>query len=250
MSEESKLTVKFQDGSKEFDLSKPDDLEKLKEQASKGYAYEQGQTQLKEAKEEAEKLREKYNAWNTRLTSAISDEEARKQLITDLESMGLKLTDAQKKDDEYLQDTADDHLKKLESKVDELSKHNNQLESTLYNMVIEQEHKRLEQLYPGDNGYPKYDRKKVEEFATNEGINQLERAYKELNEKEIEAARVKAALDKEKKHKQKLGKVASNEPDNIGDELKPKPKKFKNYSQASRDWLEELRQGGGEPLFK
>lgn len=60
--------------------------------------------------------------------------------------------------------------------------------------ILDKEHDRLEHLYDGSDGRPKYDRREVEQFALASGIYNPEAAYKQKFEKEVTDWAVKEAL--------------------------------------------------------
>ena len=60
-------------------------------------------------------------------------------------------------------------------------------------LILESEHTRLEGVYDGSDGRPKYDRKKIADFAYKQGIYDLDAAYKILHEPELTDWTIKQA---------------------------------------------------------
>lgn len=245
---DTKVTLKFRDEDREFDLEKPEDFGKVKELAEKGWAYEGGQTELKTVSKERDELKaeiteaqEKLDNWNAILSEAQKGDTSK--LIDFFRRTGIKIADDKKDDDEYLEDAASKKIKELEDAVKELKNKNESLESAVYTSYLDGEHARLEAKYNGEGGYPAYDRESVQNHSLKHGINDLEKAYRDLNYDAIVEARLKRDDD----HKKKIDKVKSKEPDAGGPPPKP-PKVYSQkdggYEKANEDWFNEMKQEG------
>ena len=177
--EDGKVYLTFDGQEKELDISNEADLKKLGEQAEKGYAYEGGQQSLKELKSEKDEYERVLNVWNTRIDAAKTDPSAKELLIADLKKQGLDLSDIEKGEE------PDANIVLLQKEIAELKANNNNLNDTVYGQLVDAEHTALEEQYSSEKGYPKYDRKVVQEYADKNRIASFNTAYVEMNKEEI-----------------------------------------------------------------
>ncbi len=249
---ETKVTLKFRDEDRVLDLEKPEDFAKIKELAEKGWAFEGGQTQLKEVSMERDELKQqitdaqgKLTQWNTVLGEAQKGDLS--QLHEALRRMEIKIPESKKEDDQFLQDKGDEVLNSIQSKIDDLNntlnKRMDMVEGAVFNQFIDSEHATLEAKYNGKDGWPAYDRKTVQEFSLKEGIQDMEKAYRELNFDEI----IKEQSVKIGEHKNKIDRVKSGEPAGGGEP--PKQRKVHDkgsggYEAANEEWFKEMGQEG------
>jgi len=249
---ETKVTLKFRDEDRNFDLEKPEDFAKIKELAEKGWAFERGQTQLKEVSKERDELKEqidvaqgKLASWNAVLGEAQKGDLS--QLHEALSRMEIKIPETKKDDDEFLKDEGDKVLNTIQSKIDDLNKTMNQrldtVEGAVYNQFIGSEHATLEAKYNGKDGWPAYDRKTVQDYSLKHGIQDMEKAYRELNFDKI----MEAQTQKAGEHQGKINKAKSDDPGGGGEPLKP-PKVYDKssggYEAANEEWFKEMKQEG------
>jgi len=235
-----KVVLKFRDEDREFDLEKPEDLGKIKELAEKGWAYEGGQTQLKEVSNERDTYKEKLDGWNAVLSQAQGGNN--KQLIDFLERAGIKLSAEEKKDPDFLEDAASEKIKSLESQLLETTNQIKTLETTVFSQYLDSAHGRLEAKY-NSGGWPAYDREAVEKHSIKHGISDLDTAYRDLNYEKI----LEMKTTEMEKHQKKIDKVKSPEPGAGG--VPPKPpkvydKKAGGYEAANADWYKEAQEQG------
>lgn len=243
-----KITLKFHDKERELDLSNADDQSKLKELAEKGYAYEEGQTKLKGVEGEREKLQTVLDRWNGHIESAKANPEAKDEFIKLLQLQGLDLTAKEKEDVGFIEDKAQEKLDKLASELAELRKDNNQLQTYVLGQHYDTEHAQLESEYTKDNGYPAYDREAVQEYADKNGIVSFKTAYIEMNQADIIKAQSEFQTKKQTLHQEKIDRVSTTDPDK-GKAPDPKPKVHSKYSDASKEWAQDVAAGRTESLF-
>lgn len=241
-----KITLKFRDEEREIDLTTVEGQAKVKELAEKGYAYESGQTKLNSVEKEKEDLQGVVDRWNARISSA-STEEGAKALLKDLEAQGVKFnTDKGKDNVAFIE--PNEELKAIKDQLDKVQEDNNKLQNFVLNQVYETEHAQYETKYTKSNGYPDYDRKIVQKYADEKGITSFETAYLEMNKDDIIKQQVEFQKVKTNKHTQKVKNVATQTTDGLGG-IKQEPKKYKNYSDASKDWAADIASGNADPLI-
>jgi len=221
------LPYKWREEEGEFDLTDPNDLEKVKRLVNQGYGYERGQQELKAVKGDLTKYKEQVEYWNAIIEDAKDSGDTSKVLAA-LEMTGVKI--GKHEEDDTILDEGD-------KKFQELSKKIEMLEGALYTKYTTDTHSQLEAKY--NNGkYPEYKRKEVEDYANKRGIRDFEDAYFIMNKEEIMKLEKEEAQKTTKSHKKKIDQVASDEPG--AGALPPKPvEKHKNYGQASSAWLSD-----------
>jgi len=228
-----KITIpwKWRDEEGEFDLSDPNDLEKAKQLINKGYGYQKGQEELKDVKSELEKSQSDMEYWNGIIIEAEKTGDNTK-IIAALEMSGLKWD---KTDDVVTLDEGDKAMNDLVTKVQTLEKKLSDNENRQYNTWTDTAHTQLEAKY-NDGKYPEYNRTEVENFANKKGIRDFEDAYYLKNREELQKMGTKDDKDKNKKHLDKIKKVASKEPGS--GEMPTKPiERHTNYGKATEGWL-------------
>jgi len=218
---------KWREEEGELDLSNPTDLETAKRLIQQGHGYEKGQIELKAVKGELSDKQTQIEYWNGLIEDAKSTGDTSKVQAA-LEMTGVKITKADKEDDDVIMDASDRKLKELEDKT-------SRLEAALYNKYTQDTHSQLEVKY-SDGKYPEYKRKDVEDYANKKGIREFEDAYWLMNKEDILKAEAKEEKDKDKKHSDKIRKVASKEPGS-GDLPPIPPGKYKDYGKATEGWL-------------
>jgi len=224
------LPYKWRDEEGQFDLSNPNDLDKVKRLINQGYGYEKGQQELKAVKSELDAAKQSIDYWNGLIEEAKdSGDTARVQAA--LEMAGVKLSGKRAQDDDLIMDEG-------EKKYIELKKEMEQLKNALYNKYTGDIHTQLEAKYNNGN-YPEYNKKEVEDFADKRGITNFEDAYLILHYDKIAELKAKADKDGKDKHRDKIKKVASPEPGTGGQIPKEPPKRNKNYTDVTREWMND-----------
>ena len=238
MGDESKLIVPLPGGEeKEFDLTNPDDIKKLGEQASKGYGFEKGQTELKSLKDAKEKADEQLTYWQN-LVEHAKDSGDPAQVVAALKMVGVDLKT--ETDDNITEQDVDSAVN---SKIDDLNTKIDKLETALYSRVTDDEHKALE------SKYDDYNRKAVEEFAKNRGIMRFEDAYLIMNQDSLAKRKYEQEEKKRLELEKKQAKVGQKPKKGGG--LEPtKPKVSGNYDKVTHDWLEDLKSGAADNPFE
>jgi len=221
-----KITIpyKWRDEEGEFDLTDPNDLEKAKQLINKGYGYQKGQEELKTVKGELEKAKGERSYWNDLILEAEKTGDNTK-VTAALEMSGLKLD---KEADDGIIDEGNKEVKELAKKIESL-------EGALYTKYTTDAHTQLEAKY-GNGKYPEYNRTEVENFANKKGIRDFEDAYFIMNKEDLMKMEVKDDKDKNKKHLDKIKKVASKEPGSADMPTKP-IERHTNYGKATEAWL-------------
>lgn len=228
-----KITIpwKWRDEEGELNLSDPNDLEKAKQLINKGYGYQKGQEELKTVKSELEKAQGDLSYWNELILEAEKTGDNSK-VTAALEMSGLKWS---KSDDEEIMEEGNKELKEVLNKVQTLEKKLLDSETRQYNQWAADTHTQIEAKY-GNGKYPEYNRTDVENFANKKGIRDFEDAYKLMNFDELKKLESKQDKNKDKKHLDKIKKVASKDPGS--GELPKKPvERHTNYGKATEDWL-------------
>ena len=246
------LTLKFGDDNRELDLEKPEDLQKAKELAEKGWAYEKGQTELKDVSKERDELKvkiqeaqNKLDGWNYVLAEAQKGDLTK--LNESLTEMKIKIPETKKDDADFLGDAGDKVTENLQTKIDELSKkldtRLDTVEGAVFNQYMNADHARLETKFNGQDGWPAYDRKAVYDHSLKNGIQDMEKAYRDLNFDAIMSAQ-QTVVDK---HKKKIDKVKGVDPGGGGDPPKPPKvydKKHGGYEAAAQAAVKEMQEQG------
>ena len=234
-----KITIPWkwneEEGVDTIDLSDPNDLEKLSRKWNQAHGYEKGQSELKTVKGDYSKAQEQLEYWNSLLEEGKGGDTSR--VLAALESYGLKLSKSDSQDDEIIMDEGSKQLKELLETVKEQGAKMSSLESALYSKYTTDAHTQLEAKYGGGK-YPEYNRKEVEDFANKKGIRDFEDAYKLKYFEELKKMESKNDKDKDKKHSDKVKKVAVIEPGS-GELPANKPEKHSDYGKATNSWTSD-----------
>jgi len=245
--EEGKVILNIDGKDKKLDPSNADELLKLGEQAEKGYAFEKGQTRLKDVETELSKAKEVLDSWNNKLGYAMESEDGAKMLLSELKAQGIKLPGDERNDPpsdpESVVEKLTGTIKNLEKEIEDLKNEQNVMGNYLLSQHIGNEHASLEKKYTVENGYPIYNRQDVQKYAEENKISKMEDAYWSLNRDKIVEMQNERRIEKDRKQKQKIDKVAS--PNIKPGEMRPsKPKVYKSYSAATRDMLAQMAESG------
>ena len=229
-----KITIpyKWRDEEGELDLTDPTDLDKAKRLINQGYGYEKGQSELKAVKGDLEKAQSDLEYWNELILEAEKTGDNSK-VDAALEMAGVKRDkDA---DDDGVLDEGSKELKEVKKQVASLEAKLTQSEERQYNTFVSDAHTQLEAKY-NDGKYPEYNRTEVEDFANKKGIRDFEDAYYLKNREELQKMGMKDDKSKDKKHLNKIKKVASKE-HGTGDIPQKPVERNTNYGKATEDWL-------------
>ena len=235
-----KITIPWkwneEEGVDTIDLSDPNDLEKLSRKWNQAHGYEKGQSELKTVKGDYSKAQEQLEYWNDLLDEGKNSGDTSRVLAA-LESYGLKMSKSDSQDDDIIMDEGSKQLKELLETVKEQGAKMSSLEAALYSKYTTDAHTQLEAKYGGGK-YPEYNRKEVEDFANKKGIRDFEDAYFVMNKEALMKLEVKNDKDKDKKHLDKVKKVAVIEPGS-GDLPANKPEKHSDYGKATNGWTSD-----------
>jgi len=228
-----KITVPWkwndEEGVEIIDPNDPNDMEKLSRKFNQAYGYEKGQSELKAVKSDYSRAQEQLEYWNALIEEGKESGDTSRVLAA-LEMSGLKLSKSDSYDDDVVMDEGSKQIKDLAAKVASL-------ETALYSKYTTDAHTQLEAKY-SDGKYPKYNRKEVEDFANRKGIRDFEDAYFVMNKDELLKIESKNDKDKDKKHLDKIKKVAVKEPGS-GDLPKPPIERHSDYGKATETWLSD-----------
>jgi len=232
-----KITIPWkwndEEGVDTIDLDNPNDLEKISRKWNQAHGYEKGQSELKAVKGEYSKAQHDLEYWNSLLEEGKTSGDTSRVLAA-LESYGLKLNKSDSRDDDVIMDEGSKQLRELLETVKEQGAKVTNLESALYSKYTTDTHTQLEAKY-GNGKYPEYNRQEVEDFANKKGIRDFEDAYFVMNKDAIMKMEVKSDKDKDKKHLDKVSKVAVKEP--ASGTLPPKSvERHTTYGDATQSW--------------
>ncbi|KKM76268.1 hypothetical protein LCGC14_1381910, partial [marine sediment metagenome] len=187
----------------------------------------------------------KLDGWNYVLAEAQKDNLT--PLNESLAEMKIKIPEAKKDDADFLGDAGDKVTENLQMKIDELSKkldtRLDTVEGAVFNQYMNADHARLETKFNGQDGWPAYDRKAVYDHSLKNGIQDMEKAYRDLNFDKIMSAQ-QTVVDK---HNKKIDKVKGVDPDGGGGPSKPPKvydKKHGGYEAAAQAAVKEMQEQG------
>lgn len=129
------------------------------------------------------------------------------------------------------------------------------VENVQNRIALDREHDRLERLYDGSDGKPKYDRNVIEPFMRDRGIYVAEPAYREMYKTELDDWLIKSIENRQrtKSFSERSGSAVSTTPESdaiTGEKLtemyKKDPVAFARYYEKNRDkiWTLLKEKGG------
>jgi hypothetical protein len=238
------------------DLSNPDQVKLAQDRLSKGHNMEKIAEERNKLKEQAAKLQQTVDAWNSRLEAAKSDPLEFNALVNDLENyIGKSLTRQEKQDlaDADL-DVTDPMAKKLiamekaftsyreeQERKEQLREKTHQEETTReYARQLVSELDRMEK---DKATYPGFDREAIYNKAVETGTTDFEMVYFFLNRDNF----IKSERDKieaEFKNLTDKRKAAATEGDTSPASLEEPPKTFKKIEDVGKSVMEEMKKSG------
>lgn len=239
---ESILNVTVDGEEKSFDLSKPEDREKLQKLASKGFQTDRLYTErasLNNKLKEYESKVKEYDSFNETFEAAKSDDVVFNKLVSYLEGqLGKKLTASQK---ESIQDDLDydrdDQLTKLYNKIESLEKDLKTEKTTRASNAILAN---LDKIVSKPEKYPFANREELIAEAKKRNSTDWEMLYRNLYFDKILAEKVKAKDEQIKSLNEKRSRATSVK-GGFG-QIKAKETPPKNYREAVQRGLERLSQ--------
>jgi len=243
---DGKVVIKYKDEENVFDLSNPEERQRLTDLAQKGFGADKTWQQVAE-------MRRYVEEWEKLLESARSDDAALEDLKSRIEQyIGRPLTKQEKKELEeeaFAVDPADKLLKTIEElnqKVSTLEEKIKKSDIDRLADVIDRTNEKLANKYNAKDDWPKYNKEKVLEYAGQHNLlisgdieEGLETAYKMLHLDELTARARKETLEKVKENQERIQK-AQVEKDGDAGTLPPPEKKFKRWGEITEHLLKEV----------
>ena len=224
-------------------LKQTDSWEEMNRLMHAGLLWNHRQHEYGELKRQIETL-------NSLFQQAREDDQALEQLKAHIEAaIGRPLTAKEQRQLEHDTDVEDDIfespvVKKLQDEIQQLKKQQEELLLAEEQKLLEAEIKSLEAKYDGTNGLPKFDRDEVLNFAVEKGIADIELAYKLVNfDRLTESAKQKVKEDL-KERERKLKDATSIEKDGTPATLEKEPRKYRSYSEITKDLMKEIKEQG------
>lgn len=236
------LAIKYKGEEHKVSLDNPEDINKLKQWAEKGYAYDQLTPKYKAAEAKAQQA----DAWNQLIADAKGNDESFNKLVTFIQdTTGRKLTMAQK--EELLEDI-DPAMKEINALKSELAAIKNQSKEAQMQEETKRIVARMQEMANQTEKYPGFDLNEVYEAMVEKGISDPEMVYNHLKKDTIIKATLDRELAKAKKEYEELlnkRKQAFTETTDSPAGLTPKTAiREKSYDLLAEKLLEKYGQEG------
>lgn len=215
---------------REYDLSDPDQAEKVANLISKGNAADKKWEEMAE-------IRRQNEAWNELLEGAKDDPESREKLVGMLEAhLGTSLTPKQEKELDEIMDGSDD---KPNTELLAMKKELEEFKNMVFAERADREFKELEKKYDD------FDRKSVIELMNKGRVSNPEDAYFILNKEKIIEKEKKKWEEEEKKRLEDIKNMKSPSQKRTHVDAKPPVDvKGKSYDDLAVELLKEAKEQG------
>jgi len=244
----STLTYNYGGETITVDLSNPESVKLAQDRLSKGHNMEKIAEERNKLREQAAKLQETVDAWNSRLEAAKSDPDEFSRLITDLETyIGKPLSRQEKQDLANADISMDDPMaKKLLALEQQFNAYQKQQQAQAQEAEVRAEAQRLiaqlDAMEKDATKYPGFDREKVYEAARKAGTTDFEMVYFYLNRDNLLKSE-RERIEKEYKELTNKRKAAGTEGDTTPASLKEPPKTFRKIEDVGKSLMEEIKTG-------
>lgn len=243
------LTLKNRNQTKEYDLSDPEQVSKLRNLAQQGWRAGEKNDALAKKAQDADR-------WNSMLENAKTDEGAFNQVVGFIEQYtGKRLTPAQKQEvQDDLDSPFDNELKSLKDEIMDNIKNefNKRDEKVKEDQLLTQKQQLEQQLLDMENDkkkYPHFDYDEIVEYANETGILDFNMLYNNLYlDKIIQDVKNSKKTDSESlQNKRERGFVEAGQ-----DAIPPKKerKRSRNLEEAFESRINDLTSNGKSLFIK